>query len=755
MVGRIHTTRGHRLTQISWYRRSDPEGARKQSRIFPAGTTVTIGRGPDHAIILDDDAVSRNHARLEIADGKVLFEDLGSTNGSLLNGTQPIRRMDWGPGQRIRVGNYVLEVAFGVDETSDATIVGPIRRRPLGHVAGTPGSRLDRQGVPTEVNPATRARLDALLADNAGRPVDRKGNGEPSVVDEGRDATSPLDAGAAPEEDATQTPLQHPLKIALGVREIASNGTPSAAETDQVSISISDPQTHTLPPLEITGTDSIIDAKSDGSPPTRITEATPDRVSAPEAQDTPWLEIAGSAGQSIDETQNGTSAVQESVLLWSPSPAAIVSPFPDMVHDAGQTIDTTGEGRLPHTNAISTLPRAPAPKLQSTLSEHKAKISDQYTYDVFISPSAAEAAIGGDDTQHDWELRPETHADALPREARALKHILCSPETTRIMERYSEHDREAVRQQARYRRARSSLVKLAYLTALTGVFALSVHLILTYVPDFQPLLVVVHVALLSGLVIMAARLNRADPRTKWLAARGQAEQLRVALFDRVLAAEEPVEAAELPLLPLKLAYFRRYQLDVQLCFFQGRGRQLARLAGLSPWLTLPTMAIAIAILGIALAFFAHIADEYGFPVPDAALLAMRMESSERIASWTFPLLAISTVYAFFLSQSSVSEDARAGARYLVLYDNLRFLKDAAYEEVRKKAEAGDKTPVARFVGLVHDLMIAEQSQWISFQGLVDHKDALLAGRSATGLAELLADRFVAASNTREQNKQTP
>jgi hypothetical protein len=43
-------------------------------------------------------------------------------------------------------------------------------------------------------------------------------------------------------------------------------------------------------------------------------------------------------------------------------------------------------------------------------------------------------------------------------------------------------------------------------------------------------------------------------------------------------------------------------------------------------------------------------------------------------------------------------------------------------------------------------MIAEQSQWISFQGLVDHKDALLADRSAAGLAELFAGRF---AETRE------
>jgi len=369
-----------------------------------------------------------------------------------------------------------------------------------------------------------------------------------------------------------------------------------------------------------------------------------------------------------------------------------------------------------------------------------------------MSQSAAEAVIGGDDAHHDWQLRPETHADSLPPEAGALKRILQSQEIRRIMARYSERDGEAVHQQKRYRHGRRILAVLAYFVALTGLFALSVHLILAYVPDVQPLLVLTHVVFLLGLLIVAAWLNRADPRTKWLAARGEAEQLRVALFDRVLVADQALQDAELPLLPLKLAYFRRYQLDVQLRFFAQRGRQLVRTVGLPPWLTLPTIAIALLVLGFGLAFLAHVADEYGLAVPDWALLAIRMEKAERIASWTFPLLALSTLYAF-LSQRSVSEDARAGTRYLAIFKNLSFLKDAAYEEVRRKAEGGDAASVARFAGLVHGLMIAEQSQWISFQGLVDHKDTLLADRSAAGLAELFAGQFAKTPEARGQSQK--
>ena len=53
--------------------------------------------------------MSQVHARVFVSDGKIYVEDLASTNGSYLNGnrlttTQPLRR-----GDRLQVGNTVLE----------------------------------------------------------------------------------------------------------------------------------------------------------------------------------------------------------------------------------------------------------------------------------------------------------------------------------------------------------------------------------------------------------------------------------------------------------------------------------------------------------------------------------------------------------------------------------------------------------------------------------------------------------------------
>lgn len=48
--------------------------------------TLTIGRDPANDLVLEDSSLSRNHARITFQDGKAVLEDLGSRNGTMLNG---------------------------------------------------------------------------------------------------------------------------------------------------------------------------------------------------------------------------------------------------------------------------------------------------------------------------------------------------------------------------------------------------------------------------------------------------------------------------------------------------------------------------------------------------------------------------------------------------------------------------------------------------------------------------------------------
>ena len=73
------------------------------------GTSV-IGRNPDCNIPVDDEEVSRRHARFVLDDGRTYIEDLNSTNGTFVNGTRILARTEVAPGDRVSVGGVVIDV---------------------------------------------------------------------------------------------------------------------------------------------------------------------------------------------------------------------------------------------------------------------------------------------------------------------------------------------------------------------------------------------------------------------------------------------------------------------------------------------------------------------------------------------------------------------------------------------------------------------------------------------------------------------
>ncbi|MGO4550510.1 FHA domain-containing protein [Lysobacter sp. 2RAF19] len=60
-------------------------------RSYPLHGSTTVGRADECNLCLDEPGLSRTHARLLPTDDGVLLEDLGSTNGSFLNGKRVLR----------------------------------------------------------------------------------------------------------------------------------------------------------------------------------------------------------------------------------------------------------------------------------------------------------------------------------------------------------------------------------------------------------------------------------------------------------------------------------------------------------------------------------------------------------------------------------------------------------------------------------------------------------------------------------------
>src|SRR5881227_1730464 len=76
---------------------------------------MLIGRQEDCDLRLDHKSVSKMHCVLVKTDGVVLLRDLGSTNGTRVNGTR-VRRAALLPNDQLAVAHFKFKVDFGPDQ---------------------------------------------------------------------------------------------------------------------------------------------------------------------------------------------------------------------------------------------------------------------------------------------------------------------------------------------------------------------------------------------------------------------------------------------------------------------------------------------------------------------------------------------------------------------------------------------------------------------------------------------------------------
>ncbi len=72
-----------------------------------------VGRQEDTDIRIDHKSVSKLHCVLVKTDGLVLLRDLGSTNGTRVNGTR-VRRAALLPNDKVSIANFHFRILFGV-----------------------------------------------------------------------------------------------------------------------------------------------------------------------------------------------------------------------------------------------------------------------------------------------------------------------------------------------------------------------------------------------------------------------------------------------------------------------------------------------------------------------------------------------------------------------------------------------------------------------------------------------------------------
>lgn len=101
---------------------------------------IVIGRGSEFDMVLDEDMVSRRHAKIATFHGQIVLQDLKSTNGTFVNGERTsVARLK--PGDKVLVGTSVMELI----RTDEAAASGESRR---------PSSEPVSVGAPPKSGPA-------------------------------------------------------------------------------------------------------------------------------------------------------------------------------------------------------------------------------------------------------------------------------------------------------------------------------------------------------------------------------------------------------------------------------------------------------------------------------------------------------------------------------------------------------------------------------------------------------------------------
>jgi predicted component of type VI protein secretion system len=136
---------------------------------FPIEGSVTIGRS-ECDVTLEDDLVSRRHAIVRSTPGGLEIEDLGSRNGTLVNGEriEPVRSLR--EGDIVEIGEFRLRVEgiAAVAVTRAAEVVQPTAAAPVAPRGDVPAPAPAQPSAPKEA-PTPAAPFQAGAAGRRSR----------------------------------------------------------------------------------------------------------------------------------------------------------------------------------------------------------------------------------------------------------------------------------------------------------------------------------------------------------------------------------------------------------------------------------------------------------------------------------------------------------------------------------------------------------------------------------------------------------
>jgi hypothetical protein len=109
----------------------------------------SIGRSEDNTVVLDDAACSRHHAQIRLESGRYALVDLGSLNGTLVNGEQVTGSRDLRDGDVVTIGTTNLIFSLSPEQATQAFAAAGAQPQPF--AASTPQPQ--PHGAPRVVQP--------------------------------------------------------------------------------------------------------------------------------------------------------------------------------------------------------------------------------------------------------------------------------------------------------------------------------------------------------------------------------------------------------------------------------------------------------------------------------------------------------------------------------------------------------------------------------------------------------------------------
>ena len=107
------------MAQFQFVMRSGPT----PGVVFPLeGEQLTIGRDSNNGVPINDSEVSRKHARLVFQGGKFVIDDLGSTNGTFVNGQRLAGPVVLKAGDVVSLGEQIVLMYDAISADAGATV---------------------------------------------------------------------------------------------------------------------------------------------------------------------------------------------------------------------------------------------------------------------------------------------------------------------------------------------------------------------------------------------------------------------------------------------------------------------------------------------------------------------------------------------------------------------------------------------------------------------------------------------------------